>query len=463
MSSIWQQCLALDARYNAHRAPNNPHFRTQYIRRRSQLLRETAKKDEIDPTIRKHYLKIRNILLAQRYGTVADQGSVRSRSLSTYSRNTLATSDSPEGNSRLQSRLSLHREGVVPTSAAAASKAIVGDTSIAENYAFAGVHHIFDVHKEAVPVVKFANNDKTRLAFCSLDGSLSICQLLPSPYVTFNLQGHRRGVKDFEWSAANDLIVSCSLDGTVRLWNTINGKCLRILQDCFGCEVLSCVFQPVNNNMIVTGNGKCFVQVLNISTGIYPKGGSSKTTGQVLSLAFDSVGGLLWAGDNRGSITSYLFELPTGRLTKCRRMVVNEGSSITCLSSRNWASREARNPSLLVSCSNDSLFLYAVTGQDGNLRMKRSFSVVHSKRNSMMRSSFCPIMSFRQGACVVSGSEDMTVYIFDVERELKPCVNKLQGHSGAVLDVCFNYDESLLASSDDCGSVILWKREQRTK
>ena len=62
----------------------------------------------------------------------------------------------------------------------------------------------------------------------------------------------------------------------------------------------------------------------------------------------------------------------------------------------------------------------------------------------------------------VSGSEDMVVYIFDVERETKPCVNKLLGHSAPVLDVCFNYDESMLASCDSSGTVIIWKRDLRS-
>ena len=60
---------------------------------------------------------------------------------------------------------------------------------------------------------------------------------------------------------------------------------------------------------------------------------------------------------------------------------------------------------------------------------------------------------------VVTGSEDMCVYFFDVEREQKQCLNKLQGHSAPVLDVCFNYDESMLASCDSQGLVIVWKRE----
>ena len=59
----------------------------------------------------------------------------------------------------------------------------------------------------------------------------------------------------------------------------------------------------------------------------------------------------------------------------------------------------------------------------------------------------------------VSGSEDMCVYFFDVTKEAKPCVNKLLGHSAVVTDVAFNCDESLLASCDANGMVIIWKRE----
>jgi WD40 repeat protein len=53
------------------------------------------------------------------------------------------------------------------------------------------------------------------------------------------------------------------------------------------------------------------------------------------------------------------------------------------------------------------------------------------------------------------------VYFFNVERDTKSCVNKLQGHAGPVLDVTFNYDESMLASCDSYGTVIVWKREQK--
>jgi WD40 repeat protein len=52
------------------------------------------------------------------------------------------------------------------------------------------------------------------------------------------------------------------------------------------------------------------------------------------------------------------------------------------------------------------------------------------------------------------------VYFLDIEREEKPCLNKLQGHACPVLGVSFNYDESLLATADYQGLVIIWKREK---
>lgn len=59
----------------------------------------------------------------------------------------------------------------------------------------------------------------------------------------------------------------------------------------------------------------------------------------------------------------------------------------------------------------------------------------------------------------VTGSEDGSVYFLDIERtDGKACVNTLQGHACAVLGVSFNYDESLLATSDLEGLVIVWKR-----
>ncbi|KAL5018934.1 hypothetical protein ScPMuIL_004656 [Solemya velum] len=480
MAAVWQQVLALDAKYNAYRTPNSPQFRTLYIRRRSQLLRENAKSEHRDPVARKDYLHLRAQLLTSRYGSPAfsDQGSIRSRSFSTksISRNTLESldsfhiNDSRKHHFRHMSSGSLKHiyEGpmkrvfdsieVVPTKEAEASRAMAGGKSISENYAFAGMHHIFDQHTDAVTRVKFANDDKSRVACSSVDGTLSICQLIPPPAtVICMLKGHMAGVVDFVWSLSNDVVLSVSLDGTARLWDVAAGSCMRVIEDGTNAELLSCLFHPLNNNMFVIGNSKSSIQLMNVSTGKGYKAGCSKVIGKVLALAFDPSGRILWSGDDKGYMFSFLVDVASGKLTKTRRISVCEGHPVTSISARSWISREARDPSLLVNCCVNALCLFKIVTDDGGLQLKRTFQI--KQKDSNIKSNFCPLMSFRQGACVISGSEDMCVLFFDIAKEKKPCVNKLLGHSAAVLDVCFNCDESLLASCDAQGMVIIWKRE----
>ena len=185
--SSWQQILALDAKYNAYRAPDNPQFRTLYIRRRSQLLKESAvtrespdfKAHQAHVQFRKRYIRLRAQLLAQRYGNplglTASTGvpsecgvgtGIQSRSVSlasqSVSRSTLWTPEDDSGgetasghrwgavNAGKSSRASSGgnlSNSVVPTPLAEASRAMVGGKTLGENYAFAGMHHVFEHHR----------------------------------------------------------------------------------------------------------------------------------------------------------------------------------------------------------------------------------------------------------------------------------------------------------------------------
>lgn len=92
------------------------------------------------------------------------------------------------------------------------------------------------------------------------------------------------------------------------------------------------------------------------------------------------------------------------------------------------------------------------------LTLEKQFPI--SNVEKPIRSRFCPLISNFGGICVVSGSEDFRVLIFDSSRA-NPCINTLQGHGAPVFDVAWNYNESLLASCDETGVVILWKRINR--
>ncbi|XP_043216605.1 WD repeat-containing protein 13-like [Amphibalanus amphitrite] len=466
--TVWQQILALDARFNAHRVPADPGFRTLYIRRRSQLLREGVREEAgADPALRRQYLRQRAALLSRRYGVPADQVSVRSHSASTQSH-------SRQSHSRHHSDVGVARRGgespatpggggtLVPSARATASQAIVGGGSLGENYAFAGFLHVFDQHTGPVTCVQFAHDELWLLALGSLDGRVSVCELEGEPRVRHLLSGHTDGVTALAWSTSNELLVTCARDGTARLWQPGSGHCLRAVADPHGSPLSCVVFHPENNNLVLLGNRHGLVQAVNVSSGRFPAGGSSQLASAVTALAAPPTGALIWAGCQKGMVVSFQCDQASGRLVKCRRVTVSDGVPVTCISARSWASREAADMSLLVNAACNSLLLFRVVDQEGGLQLKRRFSVRHSSAEHVIKSSFCPIMSFRQGACVVSGSEDCTVYLFDVERDLKPCVNKLQGHSAAVLDVSFNRDESLLATGDASGIVIVWKRQLST-
>lgn len=69
-----------------------------------------------------------------------------------------------------------------------------------------------------------------------------------------------------------------------------------------------------------------------------------------------------------------------------------------------------------------------ISDREGSLTLKKRFDVSHTQCS--VKSTFCPIMSFRRGVCVVSGSEDSCVYFLDIEGHAEqPVVNKLQGGS----------------------------------
>lgn len=226
-----------------------------YIRRRNQLLREKFSRD---PEIGAQYLKLRSELLRRRYGEHQEQNSTGNVVV----------------NEELSERRTKHHT--------------IQRKSTAENFAFAGVHNVFDQHKAAVTMLKFANNDRSKLCCASLDGTLSICEVISTPpKVIALLEGHRNGVTAFDWSNSNDLIVSSSLDATIRLWKISTDtepSCLRMVNDQQRAEVLCCSFIPANNNLIVAGNSQGLIQVLNVSTGIYTRGGSCKISGKVRTL-----------------------------------------------------------------------------------------------------------------------------------------------------------------------------------
>ena len=76
-------------------------------------------------------------------------------------------------------------------------------------------------------------------------------------------------------------------------------------------------------------------------------------------------------------------------------------------------------------------------------------------RHHLIRSTFCPQMG---ASLIATGSEDGSVHLLDSTKEGKAVrVNRLLGHASPVVALSFNYDESLLATADYQGLIIIWR------
>eukprot|EP01104_Vermistella_antarctica_P006461 TRINITY_DN1716_c0_g1_i1.p1 TRINITY_DN1716_c0_g1~~TRINITY_DN1716_c0_g1_i1.p1 ORF type:complete len:494 (+),score=80.94 TRINITY_DN1716_c0_g1_i1:51-1532(+) len=357
-----------------------------------------------------------------------------------------------------------------------------GAGKVNDAYAFTGMHHIFDHHSKAVTSIYFANDNKNLIAFGSDDGSVSVCSAMDDPKVLHHLKGHKAPVTDLAWSMSNEILLSCSLDGTVCAWDVQSGdgsgKCIRTV-DTGTTKCLCCMFHPLNNNLFLVGTDSNDIKFVNLSTGrisfAFPVGSTPVTT-----LTIDPAGQYLFVGDKGGILYTYNYSMRTGGPADLERAstirVVREdstgGGALTSVAYKGWNRSTDHSPELLVTSSDNCMRLFSITSvplppsPSGTpmknklvIALQREFRFPTWLRSRLIRSCFCPLISMRDGACVVSGSSDNAVRLYDVLRKSpQNCVTELMGHAAAVLDVSWNYDESLLASCDATGVVILWKR-----
>lgn len=448
---MWQEVLAVDSKLSQFRPimAQDKDLRPLYLKRRLQLLQDQMAERPTSPSAggvgpmrNKKYLSLRVKLLKRQFGLPNDVLSLKSLSISAapsdYSHSMMSHHDMINENEPYL--LPEHRDQT--------------------RYTYHGVHHIFDQHREAITRLKFLHNDDHTFVCSSMDGLLSICDLQTASFVT--LPGHSEGVVDFDISESNQFIVSCSLDGSLILWDLTKRTQLRCVRDFEGSSYLYfCRFLPLNNNLIVCGVSSGVVRLINISTGKFIQDGSPML-GKSLSVEVNQQGSLLWVGNDRGNIESFRLMncKKGGKIQKGSRASLGEHHPVTSLAMRNSVSKLHLGPVLLVNLGTNHLHLFKITNEFGSLESLMEFK--SDLRPSLMCSLFAPILSVREGTCVVGGADDGTLAFFDLEKinnaGRNSCVNKLQGHSKPVISLGFSFNENFLASADTSGQIIVWKK-----
>ncbi|KAI3702537.1 hypothetical protein L6452_28277 [Arctium lappa] len=321
-------------------------------------------------------------------------------------------------------------------------------------YSFVGMHCIFDQCKAMVTVIKFGHMSSDILAYGAKDGTLTVCTVSEPPSIIKQLSGHSKDVTDFDFTMNNQYIASSSLDKTVRVWDIPKGLCIRVI---YGVSPQLCIrFHPVNNNFLSVGNANREISVFNFSTGrLIDK---TVVDSKVTSMDYDNTGRFIFCGDAQGCIYTITVNSHQGTLSWSRRArnSSKHKSEVTTIQYRTF-SLLTRGPVLLSFSRDGSLSFFSVSLElQGYLTLRCSLKL--APRLHSIRASFCPLLSLEKGEFIVAGSEDASVYFYDLTRPKHTCVNKLQGHGCPVIGVAWNHGENLLASSDYSGTVIVWKR-----
>ncbi|CAK84536.1 unnamed protein product, partial (macronuclear) [Paramecium tetraurelia] len=227
----------------------------------------------------------------------------------------------------------------------------------------------------------------------------------------------------YQMGIAGTIIASGSDDNSVRIWDAKTGQLTKAKFNNHTGAVRSVCFSP-DGNTLASGSCDFSMYLLDVKTGL-KKSKLKAHTNWVQSLCFSPNGKTLASSSNDNSIR--LWDLNSAQ-QKSKLDILNEIAYSICFSPDGAA--------LL------HLFLGILS------QSKESHSSMAIQKLS------CLYVTPANGTLLASGGADKFICLWDIILERQKF--KLDGHSQAVLSVCFSPDGMILASGSMDTTVILW-------
>jgi WD40 repeat protein len=263
------------------------------------------------------------------------------------------------------------------------------------------------------------------------------------------LVGHSRAITSCFFNMLEDQLVTTSIDKSVRFWGIDSGEMLKVFTDSSPVPVAQ--FLPFNPQIFVAANSNAVLRLVNVQNGMVLQ--KLKVETEVRSLKFDTTGVFLLAGTKSGSI-HVLEQSDTNKLSFKFKVQLARGG-VTCIVCVEAA--HGQPPCLLVNTSDSSATIIDMTygppgGTLSNLTVRQRVRVAHS-----LLPLKCCYSPSGQGY-LISGSEDKDVYIFSLAKNQNYKAQFLKHHQVPVVAVQTNKQDTLLASADSLGRIVLWRR-----
>ena len=262
------------------------------------------------------------------------------------------------------------------------------------------------------------------------------------------LVGHTRAITSIFFNLLEDMVVTTSIDKSVRFWSVDNGEMLKVFTDSSPVPV-AC-FLPFNPSVFVAANSNAVLRLVNVQNGMVLQ--KLKVETEVRALKFDDTGLFLLAGTKSGSI--HVLEASDNSNLRFKFKLQLARGGITCITFVSAVNNQP--PQLLVNSSDSSVTMvdcsYATGGVLTNLTVRHRVKVAHS----LLPLKCC--YSPSDGGYLISGSEDKSVYIYSLARNGNYKLTFLTHHQVPVVAVATNQQDTLLVSADSLGRIVFWRR-----
>jgi len=263
------------------------------------------------------------------------------------------------------------------------------------------------------------------------------------------LVGHGRAITSIFFNLLEDQLVTTSIDKSVRFWGIDSGEMLKVFTDSSPVPVAT--FLPFNPQVFVAANSNAVLRLVNVQNGMVLQ--KLKVETEVRALKFDDTGLFLLAGTKSGSI--HVLEASDSSTLKFKFKVQLARGGVTCIT---FVPASYGQPAcLLVNTSDSSATIIDCNygppaGVLTNLVVRQRVRVAHS----LLPLKCCYSPSGH--GYLISGSEDKEVYIYSLAKGSTYRMQYLKHHQVPVVAVAVNLQDTLLASADSLGRIVLWRR-----
>jgi len=263
------------------------------------------------------------------------------------------------------------------------------------------------------------------------------------------LMGHARAITSIFFNMLEDQLVTTSIDKSVRFWGVDSGEMLKVFTDSSPVPVAA--FLPFNPLVFVAANSNAVLRLVNVQNGVVLQ--KLKVETEVRALKFDDTGLFLLAGTKNGSI--HVLEARDNNSLNFKFKVQLARGGVTCIT---FVPAAHQQPAcLLVNTSDSSATIIDCTygpppGVLTNLTVRQRVRVAHS-----LLPLKCAYSPSGQGY-LISGSEDKDIYIYNLAKGSNYRMQYLKHHQVPVVAVSVNLQDTLLASADSLGRIVLWRR-----